>query len=180
MGSQALPPNLLQHGPLSPRSRGPTRSLLQSRLPMGLQPPDIHLLWCVVIPGLQGSLHPCCPPLPAGTQLPHCGLCGLEENLCSCAWSNSFPSFFTDYSVCRAASLTYPDCSLLWSQFLLHYIFFPLLIYVIPETLLLMLTGLAKWWARLGASWHCFHWAWGKLLSVSHRSHLFSPPHPHY
>lgn len=43
--------------------------------------------------------------------------------------------------------------------------FFPCLS-VAPETLPLMLTGLAKWWACLGASWHWLHWAWEKV-SVS-------------
>ncbi|KAM9591171.1 uncharacterized protein ACIBXB_006070 [Morphnus guianensis] len=91
----------------------------------------IHLLWHGVLHGLQGD------------SLPHHGLHhGLQGNLCSGAWSTSFPSFFTDLGVCRVVSLTCSR-SALQLPFPCALQLFPLLKYVIPEALPLSLIGSA-------------------------------------
>lgn len=75
-----------------PLSTAPARILL----PKGSQSPlGIHLLWCGVLPKfLVGLWYPV-------------DLHGLLGNLCSCIWSTACPTFFSDFGVCRAVSLTY-------------------------------------------------------------------------
>jgi len=59
-----------------------------------------------------------------------------EKNLCSSAWSTSFPSFFPDPAVCREFSLTSSHSSIPLQ------VFFPLLNYVTTEVLPPSLMGL--------------------------------------
>ena len=67
----------------------------------------VHLLWRGVLYGLQVEI--CSTTNLHGLQghsLPHHGLHHrLQRNLCSSAWSTSFPAFFTDLGVCRVVSL---------------------------------------------------------------------------
>jgi len=76
-----------------------------------------------------------------GHNLPHHGLHHRPQgNLCSGAWSTSFPSF-TDLGVCRVLSLTYSHSSLNCCCCCAGC--FPLLNYVITEVLPPSLTGSA-------------------------------------
>lgn len=75
---------------------------------------------------------------------------------------------------CRAVSLPYSHSSL-WLQMLLHSNFFPF------WTVLFQRCCLHCWWAwlcvPLGASWHCLHGTWGKLLSIFSQQ---TPYHPDF
>lgn len=75
--------------PLS-KSQGPTRCLLQSSFPMGLQPPpDIHLLWWGVIHGLQVDLR---IPTVLLVLQGHLTMVSMGwRGICSGNWSNSWP-----------------------------------------------------------------------------------------
>jgi len=92
-------------------STGPGRSLFQCGLPTGSLPPSgIHLLQNGVLHGLQVDI---CSTMELhglqGDSLRHHGFHhGVQGNLCSGAWSTSFPpaSFFTDHGVCRVVSFT--------------------------------------------------------------------------
>jgi len=157
----------------------PTRSLLQCGLPTRSQPPSgIHLLQGQVLHRLRVDI---CSTVDLHRlqvdSLSHRGLHhGLQENLCSGAWSTYSPSSFTNHGICRVVSLTYSHSSLLLQLLLCR--FFPLLQYVIPEALppSLIGTALASGRSILGPAGTGSIRHDRKLLTAAHRSHPSDPP----
>ena len=95
---------------------GPARSLLQRGLPTGSQPPSDTFTCAGVGSSSMGCRWRSALPwtsMGARRSLAHHGLHhGLQGNLCSGAWSTSFPSFLTDLGLCRVVSLTDSHSSL--------------------------------------------------------------------
>jgi len=128
----------------APLSAGPTRSLLQCRLPTGSLPSaGIRLLRCGVLRGLQVDI---CSTLDLhglqGDSLPHRGLQhGLQGRISALVpGAPPPPSSFTDLGVCRVVSLAYSHSSL--SSAVPQQVF-PLLKYVITDALPPSLMGSA-------------------------------------
>jgi len=109
-GSEVLPANLFQHGLLSPQVHMTCQEPAPAQALHGVTVSFRHppALACSPLRAASGYLLCCGPPWAAGDSLPHRdslphhGLHhGLQENLCSSAWSTSSPSFFTNLGVCR-------------------------------------------------------------------------------
>jgi len=117
MGSQAMPANLLRRGLLCPR----VRRSWQEPAPAWGSPQDHSFpsaSTCSSMGSSPGCRGRCAPPWTSmgcrSTACTHHGLLhGLQGNLCSCAWSTSSPSFFTDLGLRRVVSRTYSQSFLL-------------------------------------------------------------------
>lgn len=86
-------------------------------------------------------------------------------------WNVSFLSFFTDFGVCKVASLT----SHIFSPFL-HSNFFSC--YSRGAASIADRLGLNQWWLHFGVAWHWLQWTWKKFLEASHRNHPCRLPVP--
>ena len=105
--------------------------------------------------------------------LQHGVFCGLQRNLCSSAWSTSFPSFFSDLGAHRIVSHSFPPLLLLTvlvECFRLSYTRFP----EVPLSQLLVSAVPCAGLVRAGWNWLCR--ARGNPgLSSPHRGHPAAP-----